>query len=388
VRVVIVTPAAPHPFGETAARGLSVLIDGLLARGAHVRCLVAATESQARIAEARRWLEALPGARHLELEVFPLALRPVLRRQWRSLWRPFSETRYAHGLAAALARSEATGYDVLHLEQLWSGWLGLGRRRALLNVYQLEIVDWEGRRPDGWAERKARLQMRRATGRLLRGARHVRVVSPRLQTCARQINPHAEYTVVPFALDVSLYPLQPPAAEPVVGLLGSMHWLPSRSAAERLITRIWPRVRRRLPSARLVISGWNARRYLERLSGPDIEIVENLAHPSEFFSRVAVMAYAPARGTGMKVKVLESMAYGVPVVTTAEGAEGLAVEDDVHCEIREDDEGLAEAIVAQLSDDTRRGAMRQAARELVEARYSREPFLTQMVALYDRVARS
>jgi glycosyltransferase involved in cell wall biosynthesis len=388
VRVVIVTPAAPHPFGETAARGLSVLIDGLLARGAHVHCLIAATESDARIAEARRWLEHLPGARHLVLDVFPLGLRPVLRRKWRSLWRPFSETRYAHGLAAALTRSEATGCDVLHLEQLWSGWLGLGRRHALLNVYQLEIVDWEGRRPEGWAERKARLQMRRATRRLLRGARHVRVVTPRLLASARRINPHAEYTVVPFALDVSLYPLQPAATEPVVGLLGSMHWLPSRSAAERLITRIWPRVKRRLPSARLLIGGWNARRYLERLAGPDITLVENLAHPSEFFSRAAVMAYAPARGTGMKVKVLESMAYGVPVVTTAEGAEGLAVQDGVHCAIREDDEGLAEAIVAQLSDDKGRGVMRQAARELVQTRYSREPFLAQMTALYERVARS
>lgn len=388
MRVVVVTPAAPHPFGETAARGLSVLVSGLLAGGAQVRCLVAATESDARIAQARQWLEQLPGARNLELEVFPLAVRPMWRRKWRSLWRPFSETRYARGLAAALARHEAGGCDVLHLEQLWSGWLGLDRPRALLNIYQLEIVDWQGRRPDGWAERKARLQMHRATTRLLRGARQVRVVTPRLQACARQINPDAEYTVIPFALDVSLYPLQPPATEPVVGLLGSMHWLPSRSAAERLITRIWPRVKRRLPSARLLIGGWNARRYLEQMVGSDITLVENLAHPGEFFSRVAVMAYAPARGTGMKVKVLESMAYGVPVVTTAEGAEGLAVDDGVHCAIREDDEGLAEAIVAQLSDDKSRGAMRQAARDLVQARYSREPFLAQMTALYERVVRS
>jgi len=222
----------------------------------------------------------------------------------------------------------------------------------------------------------------------LRGARQIRVVSQRLLARARQINARAEYTVVPFALDVSLYPLQPATAEPVVGLLGSMHWLPSRSAGERLITRIWPRVKRRLPNARLLIGGWNARRYLERLQGPDITLVENLAHPTDFFSRVAVMAYAPARGTGMKVKVLESMAYGVPVVTTAEGAEGLACENGVHCSIREDDEGLAEAIVSQLSDDTSRRTMREAARTLVEARYSREPFLAQMMALYDRVRRS
>lgn len=388
MRVVVVSPAVPHPFGETAARGLYVLVTGLLERGIQVKCLVATTETESRVREARAMLGAVNGGSHLQLDVFPLTVRPVALRKWRSLWRPFSETRYAHGLAEALARHEASGYDVLHLEQLWSGWLGLGRARALLNVYQLEIVDWEGRRLSGWGERKALMQMKRATTRLLRGARQVRVVSQRLLARARQINARAEYTVVPFALDVSLYPLQPATAEPVVGLLGSMHWLPSRSAAERLITRIWPRVKRRVPNARLLIGGWNARRYLEPLHGPDITLVENLAHPTDFFSRVAVMAYAPARGTGMKVKVLESMAYGVPVVTTAEGAEGLACEDGVHCSIREDDEGLAEAIVSQLSDDKSRRTMREAARSLVQTRYSREPFLAQMMALYDQVQHS
>ena len=200
-------------------------------------------------------------------------------------------------------------------------------------------------------------------------------MSPRVLAGAQQISARPDYTVIPFALDVSLYPLQPATADPVVGLLGSMHWFPSRSAAERLVTRIWPLVKRRVPNARLLIGGWNARRYLERLEGPDITLVENLAHPTDFFSRVAVMAYAPARGTGMKVKVLESMAYGVPVVTTAEGAEGLACEDGIHCSIREDDDALAEAIVEQLGDDKGRRTMREAARVLVEERYSREPFL-------------
>jgi len=385
MRVVVVSPAVPHPFGETAARGLYVLVSGLASRGIEVACLVAGTESASRIREAREWLGRTAGGDKLRLDVFPLTVRPVALRKWRSLWRPFSETLYARGLATALERQMANGYDVLHLEQLWSGWLGRGRPRTLLNVYQLEVVDWEQRRLGGWGERKALLQMRRATRRILRSARDVRVVSPRLLARARQINPRADYTVIPFALDVSLYPLQQPTDEPVVGLLGSMHWFPSRSAAERLITRIWPHVKRRVPNARLLVGGWNARRYLERLEGPDVTLVENLAHPADFFARVAIMAYAPARGTGMKVKVLESMAYGVPVVTTAEGAEGLDCQDGIHCAIREDDEALAEAIVGQLGDGTRRRAMREAARALVEERYSREPFLAGMLALYERM---
>src|SRR6185436_13247615 len=97
--------------------------------------------------------------------------------------------------------------------------------------------------------------------------------------------------VVPFALDLGLYPLQAPVDAPVVGLLGSMHWPPSRSAAERLVTRIWPLVRERAPHARLLVAGWNARRYLARYATePGVTIEEDLASPADFFSRVSVLA--------------------------------------------------------------------------------------------------
>ena len=388
MRVVIVSPAVPHPFGETGARSLYVLLTGLLAHGAEVACLVANQEPGTRVAEARELLEGVPGAKNLELSVFPLAAPPVALRKLRSAWRPFSETLYATGIRRALQRERAGGYDVLHLEQLWSGWAGVNLPRTLLSIHQLDIIDSECRPLESFGERKAMVQMRRATRKILRGSRYVRVLTERLHERARQINPEAEYWVIPLALDVSLYPMQPVSRDAVVGLLGSMHWFPSRSAAERLLTSIWPRVTRRLPGARLLIGGWNARRYLEhQVSDSRITLIDNIGHPSEFFSRIAVMAYAPRRGSGMKVKVLESMAYGVPVVTTAEGVEGIDHEDGVHCVVREDDEALATAIIDLLNDAPRRARMAEAARALVESRYSPAPVLSQMLAAYDRVRR-
>ncbi len=74
--------------------------------------------------------------------------------------------------------------------------------------------------------------------------------------------------------------------EPIVGLIGSMHWEPSRSAAERLISRIWPLVKQRFPQAKLFIAGWNAAKYLQQYSSqPDLNVGEQpRSIPSEFFS--------------------------------------------------------------------------------------------------------
>ena len=89
----------------------------------------------------------------------------------------------------------------------------------------------------------------------------------------------------------------------------------------------------------------------------------------------------------MKVKVLEALAYGVPVVTTGEGVEGVECEDGVHCWIREDDDALAARIVELLGDEAQRGRFREAGRELVEARHAPGPVLEQMLEVYEAARR-
>jgi len=389
MRAVLVFPAAPLPFGDTAARWFHLLARDLLARGASVSCLTVSDEPRERVEEARaRLTEAAPAGR-LRFQAFPLRA-PVgaIRRKLRNVCRPFSELAYAPGFQDALRRELDQGYDVLHLEQLWSGWAGLGVPRSLLNIHHLEIIDLEETQGGTFHERKARWQMARATSRLLRDTPSMRLFSSRLLDRVRTFNDGARCFVVPFALDLGLYPLQAPVDDPVVGLLGSMHWPPSRSAAERLLTRIWPLVKARAPRARLVVAGWNARRYLGRFAGmPDVTIEENLRAPTEFFSRAAVLAYPPGRGSGMKIKVMEAMAYGVPVVTTAEGVEGMEVVPGEHALVAEDDATIADHVCALLDDRAARLRMRAAARALLEGRYTPAPVMARMMDVYDEVAR-
>ncbi len=387
MRAILVLPAAPLPFGDTAARWSHLLAGELLRRGHDLSCLTVSDEPPAKIVEAHERLRAAGG--RLRFQAFPLRA-PVhpLRRKLRNAWRPFSEVVHAPGFRDALRAELARGYDVLHLEQLWTGWAGLGVPRTLLNVHHLEIIDLEGTRGGTLRERKARVQMARATARLLRATPTMRLFTTRLLDRVRTFNDRARCFVVPFALDLELYPMQPPVDEPVVGLLGSMHWPPSRSAAERLLTRIWPLVKARAPRARLLVAGWNARRYLARFATmPDVAIEENLASPADFFSRVSVLAYAPGRGSGMKIKVMEAMAYGVPVVTTSEGVEGMEVATGEHALVAEDDATIAAHVCALLDDRAARLQMRSAARALLERRYTAGPVMARMLDVYDHVGR-
>lgn len=386
--VLLVVPTCPHPFGETAAKWFDVLVRELVRRGHRVSLLCITEEPAHRIEEARRALAELAASGRLDVTFRRLSItRPVWRRKLTSLRQPFSEISQADGVRALVNERLARGYDVFHLEHLWTGWLAAGVARSIVNVHHLEVIDIEGEPARSLGERKTRWQMRRATSAILRHANNVRVFTPRLSERARCYNRSARHWVVPFALDAGQYSQVSSAGAPVVGLIGSMQWAPSRTAAERLITRIWPRVHSNVPSARLLIAGWQADRHLAQYAGtPGLELRANVNHPREFFAEAGVLVYAPGRGSGMKIKVMEAMAFGIPVVTTTEGVEGLQAEPGRHAHVADDDETLAEMTVGLLRDRTAATRMAKEARALIVEHYNPRVVVDRVIDMYREVA--
>ena len=381
LRVVLVMVEPPVPFGNAAARWFYVLLKGLVERGHRVTAFAACGK-----AEEMDRARALFPANAYDLRLYPFPERRGLRAKLETARRPFSFM-FGDALRRDLRAVLAQGFDVLHLEQLWSGWLGLDHvDRALVNVHYLFRIDQEDRKPRSPREALDRFLAFGAEKRLVRRFRHVRAVSPRLESALRAINPRAEVRSIPLGLDHSLYPYIPDdrrSAAATVTLIGSMEWSPSHSAAVRLLARLWPEIKRQVPEARLEIAGWSARaRLAEYLDWPDVSIAENVAEIAPYFERSSVFLYAPSRGSGMKIKIQEAMAFGVPVVTTSEGVEGLPAVDGVHAGVCEDDAGLIERTVALLRDPARQNRQRLAARRLLEEHCGPGPTLDALEDLY------
>jgi glycosyltransferase involved in cell wall biosynthesis len=249
----------------------------------------------------------------------------------------------------------------------------------------LNLLDLRGSGLRSWEFTKNKLLYYSSELRLLRRFRHVRVLTPQLAEVVRRINPRADVWTIPIALDPASYPVFPNhrSSGRTVGLIAGMRWEHSRRAAERLVTAIWPRVRRRMPDARLLIAGWGAAEVLAaHLNEPGIEICQDVADVTDFFRGLMVLAYPLPFGGGLKGKVLEAMAYGVPVVTTSAGISGIAATPGVHAFVEDDNEMFAESVVELLGNVGLRRRMADAARALVEERYSPGPVVSQFEALY------
>jgi glycosyltransferase involved in cell wall biosynthesis len=389
LRIALVLIEPPLPFGNAAGRWFFVLLRGLVARGHRVSAFAACSKS-AEIAAAH---DLFPSPAY-DLRLFPFPDRCGWRAKAETLVRPYSYM-FAPALKAALAATLDQGVDVLHLEQLWSGWLGLGHAdRTLINVHYLSAIDLGKARPGSPRARLERALATSAERRLIKRYQFLRAVSDRLAQALRQIHPAAEVRTVPLGLDASLYPFIPAARRnteaAIVTLIGSMDWYPSYSAAVRLLTRLWPEIKRQVPAARLQIAGWSARQRLapylrENIDLTDVAVDQDVANIGPYFERAGIFLYAPERGSGMKVKVQEAMAFGVPVVTTREGVEGLPALDGQHAGISDDDEGLIARTVELLRDPGRQDRQRHAARQLVEAHCGPAPTLDAIEAIYDQM---
>jgi glycosyltransferase involved in cell wall biosynthesis len=384
LRVVLVMIEPPLPFGNAAARGFYVLLKGLASRGHDVTAFAACHKPE-EIQQAR---ELFPSPQY-DLRCYPFPKRGGIQAKARTILQPYSYM-FGPDLRRDLTETLSRPYDVLHLEQLWSGWLGLAHKdRALVSLHYLfgiDLEDQSGGFPRPWIDRRMMFWGER---RLIRAYKYFRACSQRLVPEILRIHPGAVVESVPFGLDMDQYPYIPDAkrtAEPLISVIGSMGWYPSRSAAERLLERLWPEIRKRVPGARVQIVGWGAKSALQRFEGmPDVTIEENVPDIRPYFERTGVLMYAPGRGSGMKIKIMESFAFGVPVVTTSEGVEGMPAEDGVHAGICEDDAGLIERAVRLLTDTGLQNRQRRAARSLIERHCGSEPTLDAIERIYCRM---
>jgi sugar transferase (PEP-CTERM/EpsH1 system associated) len=205
----------------------------------------------------------------------------------------------------------------------------------------------------------------------------------------RRLAPESRVEVVPNGVDLErVRPLA--AAEPAPGavFVGKMDYRPNVDAVLWFCEQVLPNVREQLPEFSFTIVGAepvSAVRALERLRG--VTVTGRVPDPLPYL-RAATSAVAPLRsGSGTRLKILEALAVGCPVVSTAKGAEGLDVEDDRHLLLADDPDVFASQIVSLASSQARRRSLADAGRELVERRYGWDSVVDSLEGVYERLSR-
>ncbi len=385
LKIIIVLYELPHPFSRSPSRWYHVLLRELAKDGHKVVCFYAyENEIKDQVAESLKIFDRW----QIEFRVFPFPQRNNMLHKVKTFLKPYSHY-FSRDFIEELKKELKKGYDILHIEQNPAGYLGLGHNNSLVSIHHLMCLDLEYSVPKGLKEKFIRHQMFRRERSLISKYKNIRVLTERLKNKVSEFNSSANIFTLPLAIDYHLYPMTPFQKDnKIFGMIGSILWPPGYSAAVTLIEKIFPKVKQRVKDAKLFIAGWHAEKKLSHYKNDDIIIAGDVKSPDEFFSRASVLVYCPERGSGMKVKIMESMLYGVPVVTNSEGVEGLDVENGVHCFFDDNIDKTVDNIVELLNNNELRMQIRINARKLMEEKYSPQAIMPKMYEIYDKVRNS
>ncbi|WP_292407282.1 glycosyltransferase [Mesorhizobium sp.] len=160
---------------------------------------------------------------------------------------------------------------------------------------------------------------------------------------------------------------------PIILFVGHLGYQPNIDAAERLAATILPRIRQRLPSARLVLAGRYPKPAVKALAGlQGVDLVENPDDMRPLLSRAHLSIIPLSAGGGTRIKVLEAMAWGIPVIATPLAVEGLDLVDNEEVLLSDSDERLADMAIELCLDRTRKASQRVRAHEAAWSRFGPE----------------
>jgi GT2 family glycosyltransferase/glycosyltransferase involved in cell wall biosynthesis len=190
-------------------------------------------------------------------------------------------------------------------------------------------------------------------------------------------------------IDVERFTFQAEGREPGTMLfVGSFRHGPNITAIEWFLRHVMPRIVDSLPAVRLVVAGSDPPpRDLFEKAGRGVELLGFVEDIRTELRRRAVFVCPVLSGSGVRVKLLEAFASGIPVVSTRMGAEGLARKDGEFCALADHPEQFARAVVEILNCPERARAMAERARAEVEARWDMPLLTTKLERSYRDVLR-
>ena len=197
-----------------------------------------------------------------------------------------------------------------------------------------------------------------------------------------RINPSVKQRIVPIGLNPDVYPYDENRKETLsVFHLGSMDWMPNQEAIEWFLENCWYELKKSVPSLKLYLAG---RGFPDSLKIDDENVVydESVSNAVEYMKSKSVMIVPLLSGSGMRVKILQAFALGLPVVSTVIGAEGIECTDGEDILIADTPSDFAAATIRLLNDPLLRKKIGKNARKLFMEKYSSARIAEGVVEFY------
>ena len=202
------------------------------------------------------------------------------------------------------------------------------------------------------------------------------------------INAAVPQKIIPIGLNAEAYPYDENRNETLsIFHLGSMDWMPNQEAVEWFLENCWQEIKKKSPSLKLYLGG---RGFPDSLKIDDRQIIydNTVSNAVDYMKNKSMMIVPLLSGSGMRVKILQAFALGLPVVSTTIGAEGIECSNGENIVIADAPADFSNAILKLMDDALLRKKIGSNARNLFMEKYSSERIARQVIQFYESLGKN
>ena len=168
--------------------------------------------------------------------------------------------------------------------------------------------------------------------------------------------------------------------------LGALNWLPNQKAIKWFVEEIWKDVLTKVPNAKFYIAGRDIPDWIFQYHQKNnIEVIGEVPSAIDFMNSKSIMVVPLKSGSGMRIKIVEGMALGKPIVSTSIGAEGIEYTHDKNILIADSKQSFVKELVTLLQNQEKQAQIGQEAIQLVHKRYSNYSRIGELLAYYQKI---
>lgn len=190
--------------------------------------------------------------------------------------------------------------------------------------------------------------------------------------------------VSPTGIDTKvLIPHSKNLEHPSLFHIGSLEWAPNQEGIMWFIDECWPRIHEKFPGLKFYVAGRNAPDWLiRRFDAPNIVYEGEISDAYQFMNSKSVMVVPLFSGSGMRIKIIEGMALGKPIVTTPIGNEGISTTSGKNILIAANREEFIAAVGRLISDDALFQGISRNAIEYIQEKFDNLALAGALVRFY------
>lgn len=297
---------------------------------------------------------------------------------------------------ALMRKLKNTHFDVVLLESLFMiPYLGVIREhsqaKVVLRAHNMEHLIWERlslqeKNPfKKWYLRLLTTRLKRFEIEALNKVDGIAAMTLEDIALFRQTGCTQPVHLCPVGLNMADYPVAADSEQDLVFHLGAMDWRPNLEGVMWFLSDVWPRIRSKVPHARLTLAGKNMPQQILSAQSDSIHVQGFVQDAKAFVRAGGVMVVPLFSGSGMRVKIVEGMALGKAIVSTPIGAEGIGGKDKQDYLLADTPETFAEAVVSLLTDNDLQKKIGSNARHFAEVHFDQGAIARKLLSFFNEL---